>query len=573
LPEFFAALWLVGLLFAAPVLHAGPSYRFVDRLRDALILGVAIPFALALFHLLYPAALWIVLAALAAIAAYRRASVESARETGSLPLLLAFSLAAVSWPGLIRPLLDGDSLSYHLPNAASWVQAHSLWTTATRYWWYPPGSEMFAAGLYAVAGPFCIGWSGFAALALLGCRIEVWARLVYRAPWWLSDALAAATVTALPLALQAASLQNDVWLAAFFLETLWLLRNTGAASLRTIAVTALIKPYGWIVAAIAALTRRASVVVWAVGFVAIAFWAVRCAALAPHAIVPFASTWVANTAGSSIAAHGPAALALFVRVAVSISPFVFVAFLASLAGVAYEKQDRGLAWAGFLAAVFFLVMPFVYDNGTPQLATGASLRQASPAIAAGALLLLRPALRLPYAAYALLLASTVWGVWSVLAIYWNDAPTQTALAVAPIAVAAVWLARRLRAPWPAIAAFAIAVVAAGSLATRHTADFYADALRAGTKGSGIYAWLQRTQPTAIGGWGLRLGAVNVLSPRTRTIDLADAQPCAQARANGVMLVAVAESDRPAATNAARLAAARACGTVAYDDGTAVAANP
>ena len=42
-------------------------------------------------------------------------------------------------------------------------------------------------------------------------------------------ALAAATVTMTPLALQAGSLQNDVWLAAFFLESLWVLRREPAA--------------------------------------------------------------------------------------------------------------------------------------------------------------------------------------------------------------------------------------------------------------------------------------------------------------------------------------------------------
>jgi hypothetical protein len=408
---------------------------------------------------------------------------------------------------------------------------------------------------------------------LLGLRIEAWARVVYGAPGWLSDVLGAAVVTALPLALQGASLQNDVWVAAFWVEALWVLRGGGVAGIRTIAVLALIKPYGWILAGIAAVTRRASIAVWVAGFVAIGFWVARCAALAPHAIVPFGSTWMADTGGSSIAAHGFPAVGLFVRVALFVSPFVLVTFLASLIGVTYERRDRALAWAGFLAALFFLVMPFVYDNGTPQLASGASLRQASPAIAVGALLLLRPALRVPYVAYVLLLASSVFGVWSVLGIYWNDAPTQTALLVALVAVGAVLLARRLRASWPSLAAFAIAVVVSASLATRHTADFYADALRSGARDSGVYAWLERTQPAAVGGWGLRLGAVNVLSPRTRTIDLTDTQPCQQARANGVMLVAIGESDRPAAVNAARLAAARACGRVAYDDGSAVATIP
>ena len=244
-----AALWLLGLLAAAPALRTGSRYAFADRLRDALILGAAIPFALGLIGLLYPAACWIVLAICVAIA-YRRAPPRAAIETprGRPPYVLIAALAVVAWPALMRPPLDGDTLSYHLPNAAAWVHAHGLWTTDPRYWWYPPGSEIFAAGLFAVSGPFAVGWSGFGALALLGFRVAHWANAEFGAPEWLADALAAATVTMTPLALQAGSLQNDVWLAAFFLESFWVLGRETAAAARTVAIVALLKPYGWIFA-------------------------------------------------------------------------------------------------------------------------------------------------------------------------------------------------------------------------------------------------------------------------------------------------------------------------------------
>jgi hypothetical protein len=65
----------------------------------------------------------------------------------------------------------------------------------------------------------------------------------------------------------------------------------------------------------------------------------------------------------------------------------------------------------------------------------------------------------------------------------------------------------------------------------------------------------------------------VLSPQIRTIDLSDAQACAQARRSGVLLVAVAESDRPDAFNAQRLQDARACGQPLFEDATGVAVNP
>jgi hypothetical protein len=83
----------------------------------------------------------------------------------------------------------------------------------------------------------------------------------------------------------------------------------------------------------------------------------------------------------------------------------------------------------------------------------------------------------------------------------------------------------------------------------------------------------RTLPPAIGGWGLRAGVIDVLSPRTRTLDLSDSNPCAQAHANAALLVAVAQSDLPSQTNADRLRMARACGSVLYADAISVVSRP
>ena len=184
MPGLPAALWLLGLFAAAPALRTSARYDFPDRLRDALILGISIPFALGLVHALYAVACWCVLAICIAVA-YARGLAKPARAPNAaapIPYLLIGALLAVGWPQLMRPLLEGDSLSYHLPNAASWIQAHSIWTTATRYWWYPPASELFAAGLYVTGGPFALPWCGFVALALLGFRIAAWARTAFAAP-------------------------------------------------------------------------------------------------------------------------------------------------------------------------------------------------------------------------------------------------------------------------------------------------------------------------------------------------------------------------------------------------------
>ncbi|MGA8574821.1 MAG: hypothetical protein WB609_03920, partial [Candidatus Cybelea sp.] len=122
-------------------------------------------------------------------------------------------------------------------------------------------------------------------------------------------------------------------------------------------------------------------------------------------------------------------------------------------------------------------------------------------------------------------------------------------------------------------AFAAAVVVSAHLAARHPLDYYADSLRVGGTSPGVYGWIAAAHPPAIGGWGLRLGVVNVLSPQTRTIDLPDADACAQARRAAVLLVAVAQSDRSFEANAQRLRAARACGASLYADAIAVAAQP
>jgi hypothetical protein len=577
-PAFLAAIWLLGLFAAAPALRTSDRYDFPDRLRDALILGVAIPFGLGFVHAFYPLACWVALALCVAVAYARRVLARGGRaRTGAMPVPYALigALVAVAWPQLMRPLLDGDSLSYHLPNAASWVQAHSIWATVTRYWWYPPASECFAAALYAVSGPFALPWSGFAVLALLGFRIAAWAREFAGAPPLLADVLAAATVTAYPLAIQGGTLQNDVWLAAFWLESLWVLRSapSSAVAMRTLAVTALIKPQGWILAAIALAARKAPPRVWLATAGALAIWLLHDAILWKNAIVTPASTMPANVIGSTILAHSAAALAILARVGFALSPFALFALLLALFGPLVATRDRGLGWAACAAALLFFALPFGYATSVAQLATGASLRFAAPAIAAGAVLLAYPARRAVAIATVLLGGSALFGIASVLAIFWNDGATHVAVAFALLAVAVAALARSARVAWPNAIAFAFAVVATVHLASRHPLDYYIDSLRVGTNAPGVYRWIATARPASIGGWGLRLGVVNVLSPLTRTLDLSDEGACAQAARERVLLVAVAQNDRPVEVNAQRLSAARLCGSVRYADAIGVVTEP
>jgi hypothetical protein len=543
-------------------------------LRNALTLGVAIPLLLGCLNLLYPATCWLALAACVAVAYWRHRDAPSI-VPGAVPYVTIAALALVAWPQLMRPLLDGDSISYHLPNAASWVQNHGIWTTATRYWWYPPASELFASGLYATGGPFALGWAGFGALALVGFRVAAWGRAEFGAPPWLADALAAAIVTAMPLALQAGSLQNDVWLAAFWLETLWLLRQNAGGAWAAIAVCALVKPDGWIFAAIAAVAMRARPLTWVAGIAAIGGWSVRDAILWPHAIVPPASTsFNGSGLGTSILAHGLPALSELLRVLLLTSPFSLLALIAAFsAPFALRGNARALGWCAFAATVLFVALPFGYDNGDLQLATGASVRFAAPAIAVGGLLLVVPALRAPRAAAVLLVLSAVAGAALVVAIFANDAPTLIGLAVAAIALAIAAIRQLRESRWLVTTAVAVAVFASAILAQRNALAYYSDALQVNGKEPQVYAWIARTDPPAIAGWGLPIGVVNVLSPGTRTIDAPDASPCDTARNEHALLVTVAEGKHTSEENARRLAAARTCGTILYDDGIAVVAKP
>jgi hypothetical protein len=575
---FPAALWLLGLYTAAPALRAGPNYRFPDRLRDALILGIAIPFALGFVHALYWGACWAALLLCIAVAVWRSLNERSdadAKTAHPVPYVLIATLLLVAWPQLMRPLLDGDSLSYHLPNAAAWVHAHSLWTATTRYWWYPPGSELFASALYAVGSPFALPWCGFCALALLGFRIAAWSRDALGASPLLADALAAATVSAYPLAIQGGTLQNDVWLAAFWLEALWSLRALpGNRFAPSAAVLALIKPQGWIFAAIALLASRARPVLWIGTFSALGIWAIHDAVLWKSAIAsPAASVAGGNFYGSTILAHGLGAFALLAAVAIHLSPFALIALVAALLGPSLAIRDRALGWAAFAAALLFFVLPFGYETSVAQLANGASLRFAAPAFAAGALLLAPAARRLGVVATILLWISTLYGCWFVLAIFWNDGSTHIALAIAALGVAMAATANRTQLHLVNAVAFLAAVVLATHLAARHPLDYYNDSLSVGGRSPGVYRWIERTHPAEIGGWGLRAGVINVLSPRTQTLDLTDTDPCAQAIAHGALLVAVAQNDLPSEANAQRLHTAHTCGSILYEDAVGVVAQP
>ena len=135
------------LWYAAPLLSRTHGLTIPSRLRNMLVLLLAIPLVLATLHVLTLVGVLLSAALLCGV----RAVVARGTTTAFDPwegLAAAVTLIVAS-PYVPRAPTDGDSLSYHLPNALAWVQAHSLDPTWMRYWWYPAGSELSISGVVA----------------------------------------------------------------------------------------------------------------------------------------------------------------------------------------------------------------------------------------------------------------------------------------------------------------------------------------------------------------------------------------------------------------------------------------
>ncbi|MGH7736592.1 MAG: hypothetical protein ACREMP_01790 [Candidatus Tyrphobacter sp.] len=563
-----AALWIVGLVVAAPLLRGGP--RLADRARDAIVIGVAIPLVLGVLHLLYWPLCWVALVLCVAGSFAWRRNDRAFREP--MPYLLFGMLALVAWPQLVQPALDGNTLAHHLPTAASWVHAHGIWTTQTRYWWYPPASELFASALYAVSTPFALGYAGFVALALLSLRIYAWAREGAHLPTRYADAFAAAVCAIAPLALQAGSLQNDVWLAAFVVEILWSAPVDDVTVLRSAALCALLKPDGWIYAAIALAASGAKPRAWAIAIAAAFAWVVRDTLLWHSAFVPAGTLGLAHLWRSTMLAHPEASLALGFAAAAKYAPLAVLLLLAALASPRLAR-DSPLASAGIACVIVALVMPFGFADASAHLAGTSALRYFAPAIVVGALVLAPHLRALPHWSLWIVLGAAIVEGLGVLSIFWNDRAALVALVAAlavPLGIAAL---RRTQTRWTfAIAAGALVVITT-VLASRTPVRFVSDALAVRGQRSGVYAWIARAHPPRIAGWGLQTGAIALLSPRTTIADVPDADPCGHAQRIKATLIALAEPGHTSRFNRSRIHEAALCGRVLYRDPLAIAVDP
>jgi len=252
--------------------------------RDTLLVTVGGAFVLGLCGILTPWALvaWPLCIAAVALATRRDRSTVLRRTFQIAPpsswLLQIVVVSVLAWPGVVRPILDGDSMSYHLPNAAAWATAHSIWTATTTYWWYPPGSELAASAVFLIGGPRCLGVIGFAIVVLLALRL---AETFRRDGCAASPAsLAAAAIVTVPLiAVQTSSLQNDVWLAAWLLEGIVAARRPLHRAALNWAVAAISKPIGFIFAFAGEGMTRTSIATAGLSAIPIAIWIARDAIL------------------------------------------------------------------------------------------------------------------------------------------------------------------------------------------------------------------------------------------------------------------------------------------------------
>ncbi|HET9095137.1 MAG TPA: hypothetical protein VFN37_00625 [Candidatus Baltobacteraceae bacterium] len=554
---YVAALWYIAPAF----LRDGAGVA--DRLRVLLALGIAIPGALGLLHLLYSALVWVSVLVLAVWRVRKRPPAVGCEA--ALYVALA-DVVIVVWAPLVRPLLDGDTLLYHLPNAAAFVQAHSVWIAGAPYWLYPPASELFAAGIFAVSGRWSLPLAGIVPALLLAARLYTVAR-ANGASVYAAAGVPLAFICMPVAAFQAGTLQNDLWLAAFFVEVL----DGGDRSPLSLAVCALLKPYGWLEALIASAAARVPWRIIVLALLPLLLWIVRDAVLlrggatTGFSTPAYFPTTIAGNFGIAAVqlAHGIAA--------VTPQAFVWIAMLA--AGFVF-RTTRRYAAAGTAALAVYVFLPVSYTSGATNYVTDASsLRYALPALAAGALiaaaLLERSAIWGALAAYLI----AAWGAWNVLAVFWNDSYTHWAFAAAAFAACAALLVQRTRGVSIAAAALVLVLIGSWGASTR-ARGFYGDWMRAPSgKPTGVFSWISAHKPQRVLAANVRTGAVLMSSAQTRTTSAASSDPCGQARHDRALLLVGSNEGMQGAQLEQTLAAARACGTILYQDGAAVLVQP
>lgn len=556
-----ACIYLGALFYAAPLIDRSDE-SLATRIRNTIVLAAAIPLTLAFVHALYVVVLWVVLAALV-MARWRSRDGRTTVDAGEW-LALSASLI-VAWPSLVRPLLEGDSLFYHLPIAVSWVQSHSLWTTAAPYWYYPPGSEAIAAGMFAATGRFALPLAGILPMLLIVARLYEFG-VARGASRWCSGAITIAFVCTPLVALQVGTLGNDVLLAALVVEVLASARTTPA-----LLLLALVKPVGWLWGLGAAITRRLSWLAVLVAVIPLALFLARNLILRAGQPVVTDMPMPAYFT-STIAAHAPGSLTTLFWATLVHWPqaFVWIAF----AGIAISiRETRAGGIFALLGLIGYTFLPFSYSGWNANYADASSLRFALPVLGCGALTWLCIAKRFEMASVVGALVLALTGAFMLLQAYFSDGYTLLAPIVMLVACGAALLSKRTRGVSIAIAAVCIVVSGAAGAALR-SPGFFANWMHdSGGKPTQIFAWLVRQRPERLVTVDLRSGAVLMNSPDTVVIPSDGEHMCATATKEHALLVVSTNEDPGLVPFEEKRRRARRCGRVLFDDGANVVISP
>ena len=373
---------------------------------------------------------------------------------------------------------------------------------------------------------------------LLGQRLAYWFAAEGVRPW-VAGALAAVAVTSLTIALQAANLENDVWLAAFWLESLWASQFEPQALGRSLAVTALIKPYGFLYAGVAAAVTRAPFRSWLIGFAPLTFWLIRDAVLMPTATFQLKTTSEGRALDggftTSIAAHGADGVLGLGRALVQDGPSTIILFVAALSGIFVAKPIT-IRLAIICAFAVFVLQPLGFTHIGEPFGTDTALRYGLPFLVAGALTLTPLARKAPLTCGIIAVLSAAYGAMRIVRVFMNDAMTHgTWWIVVLTALVILATPSRLRSRAAGLLAMGIAAYAI-VLAGSHTSGYYDDWLDGSTQQTKLFEWIARRKPSAVVGSHFRVGAINVVSPETHVADALPNDACEESERLHALLV-------------------------------------
>ena len=336
----------------------------------------------------------------------------------------------------------------------------------------------------------------------------------------------------------------------------------------------MIKPYGFVYAALVLLATRTPLRVCLAAFVPLALWLGRDLVLWNGAAVPAGLQQEGHPPygfGSSLAIHGwDGVVALAVTLWDS-GLWAIVLFASALLSIGRSKE-LPLRLVALGALLFAVLQPQGFTHAYDSPGTDNATRYFLTFLVLGACALGAFAQRAPRFFGVVGLAFAALGIARVAGIFWNDATTHGLwLVLACAAALAFW--PRLPKRRLAAGALALGLVAyATTLAGSHPLDYYDDWLGNGTP-THFFEWLAQRKPAALVAWRLHAGAVAAVSPGTRTLDAIEAEPCAEARREHALLALANQDPSGDADWKTRRRRALACGPPLYDDGVALVVAP